>query len=308
MSVYNSSHTGLQIDAFDSKITTLETFKNTLLTDGTTIGNTMMPIYLNDGKLAVCTSSYNDIYQGVLSASDWEYFDTEENILQDITLYKNKWCLEFFSEATITSSTYDALKNTSPRTDIPKRYGYMHTTTSGNLFNVHNYRCRATTYICTNVPKSINFRWASDDDGGAWVNGDYLGLNASCAWSSTYTINLHAGCNEICVIYHEASGGEWFITDPSFETLTDCVMVGIPYGGYRQTITPTVIQGKPMTANTILWTPSIKLNDNTLRTDVFNIKNYAMFVPSSDSLTVELCNNIQPTSDLNCYWLGYNPS
>jgi hypothetical protein len=47
-----------------------------------------------------------------------------------------------------------------------------------------------------------------------------------------------------------------------------------------------------MTANTILWTPSIKLNDNTLRTDVFNIKNYAMIVPGSNSLTIELCNNI----------------
>lgn len=289
MATYNSRHLGTTIDNFDNRISELTSNFNNLNESINEINNKLL-----------------SLYSGTFLVNNWEWYDSTEQISQDITTYKNKWYCEFFSNAAVNSGSYSELKTATPRTDIPARYSNMHTTTSGNLFGVHSYRCRATTYLYCAEAKSISFRWDTDDEGAAWCNGELLGTNASCAWSATYTINLHKGCNEICIIYHEGSGGEWFITEPDLSIVEGITMAAINMGGYRQTITPTTVFGKQCNSNSIFFAPTITSNNYNNITDLRLIKDFGfLYSSANNSVTLQTTNNIKLDHDLTIYWLGY---
>lgn len=248
-----------------------------------------------------------NIYSGTLVASNWTWYTPDTQMLQDLTLYRDKWYIEFFSEATVNSGSYDVLKNATPRTDIPPRYGQIHGQASGNQFNVHNYRARATAYFTTNTPISVNLGWATDDDGACFVNGVCIGTNASCTWTDA-DAHLQRGCNEICIIWHEATGGEWFTTR-NFARLRDAgaIQTAIPAGGYTQTITPTNISQVPCTTNTIFFNPSLLSPSFEQLEDLSKLLNFSIsFCETDGTITVKTCANTKLDHDLTCYWLGFN--
>ncbi len=287
MNTYQSIHTGLQIDNNISKVNTLENKVNILETRINKI----------------------NIYTGTLNVNDWEWYYPDTQMLQDLTLYLDKWYIEFFSEANVNSSSYDALKNATPRTDIPARYGQIHGQTTGNQFNVHYYRARATAYFTTNIPINVNLGWATDDEGACFVNGVCIGTNASCGWTDA-DAHLQRGCNEICIIWHENQGGEWFTTR-NFARLRDAgaIQTAVPAGGYTQTITPTNITNIACTTDTILFSPTLLNPTFQQIEDLSKILNFGTSLcETNGTITVKTCANTKPEHDLNCYWMGFTTS
>lgn len=195
-----------------------------------------------------------NVYAGELLADNWEWYYPDTQMLQDLTTYQNKWYLEFFSAAAVNSGSYDALKNATPRTDLAPRHLALE---SINALG-DNYRCRATMYLTTNTAMSFSANWKTDDEGACFLNGECIGTNASCANSGQKVFNLHKGCNEICIIWHEGTGGDYLQTD-GFSTAINngAIMTSIPAGGYKQTITPEFVTGEQCTTNTIFFNPSL---------------------------------------------------
>ena len=279
MNNYDSMHTGQKID---TNITSVDAIKSKL------------------DKM--------DVYIGTIFKDNWEWEPLDSVMLAKLATYRNKFYYEFFPEVAVNSGSYNSLKNAIPRIDLLPRYGDVHGSATGNQFNLHNYTCRATTYLIANEVKNVSFRWATDDEGAAFLNGTCLGTNTSCQWSTAQTISLKKGCNEIAIIWHEASGGEWMTTD-SLSAIrgADIIQTGIPINSYRQVITPTNLTGTAAcTTNTVLFGPSI-LNSNFITLeDVSKLLNSSTAVcETNGQITIKTYANPTLNNDITVYWLGY---
>lgn len=296
MAVYNSIHTGTQIDDFDTRITTNA---NNITALNNTINTT----------IAAAINSLNtiNIYSAIVPTSGWTWYNDGSGITQDATTYENKWYWQRYASQAMADNIQTTLNTL---TTVATNY-YNDSATSITMNMADSYTGRATCYIYCANDVNVSMRFETDDDGRVFLNDELIVKVASCAWTAYQTLHFKKGENKLVVCYTEGSGGDGWICDPKPSGLVGTSflkMTAVPMGGYTQTVTVTKLgNSSDLTSNTILFGPKVLETTWAALEGQRYLATMAVCTPlaTNNQITIKTSNNVYPTVDLTCYWLGY---
>ena len=310
MGNYQSIHTGTQIDNKVDNTYTKTEIDNRLSNIYTKSQiDTQLDTIYTKAEVNNLLNNLNkiNIYKTILSASNWTWYNDGSGTTQDLTDYENKWYWEKYASNTMADTILTTLSGLTP---TATNY-YNDSATSISMNIADSYTAKVTCYISCASDIDVTMRFETDDNGRVFLNDDLIVAITSCTWTANQTLHFKQGENKLVICYTEGTGGDGWVCDPKPSSLVGTSfikMTAVPMGGYTQTVTATKIGNSAnLTSNSILFGPKItETSWAALEGQRYLATMAVTSCNSSNQITIKTANNIKPTVNLTCYWLGYN--